>query len=121
VTALWGSRSRSPDRRLLSRTVAARRLSIVSGVYAYLLARGDFSESGARGLPTRWKPISSRTGSAADAAAAADPHPAKVDALTVALRSHPDRAMVAAMVFGRLRRCESSACRWKTFVSLNGG
>jgi integrase/recombinase XerD len=32
--------------------------------------------------------------------------PVEVDALTAALRSHRDRAMVAAMVLGGLRRCE---------------
>ena len=32
--------------------------------------------------------------------------PAEVDQLTAALRTHRDRAMVAAMVFGGLRRCE---------------
>jgi site-specific recombinase XerD len=32
--------------------------------------------------------------------------PAEVDALTSALRTHRDRAMVAAMVLGGLRRCE---------------
>jgi integrase/recombinase XerD len=32
--------------------------------------------------------------------------PAEVDALTSALRMHRDRAMVAAMVLGGLRRCE---------------
>ena len=32
--------------------------------------------------------------------------PAEVDALTAALRTHRDRAMVAAMVLGGLRRCE---------------
>jgi site-specific recombinase XerD len=32
--------------------------------------------------------------------------PAEVDALTAALRRHRDRAMVAAMVLGGLRRCE---------------
>jgi site-specific recombinase XerD len=32
--------------------------------------------------------------------------PAEVDALTNALRTHRDRAMVAAMVLGGLRRCE---------------
>jgi integrase/recombinase XerD len=32
--------------------------------------------------------------------------PLEVDALTAALRSHRDRAMVAAMVLGGLRRCE---------------
>ena len=32
--------------------------------------------------------------------------PAEVDALIAALRTHRDRAMVAAMVLGGLRRCE---------------
>ena len=32
--------------------------------------------------------------------------PAEVDALTASLRTHRDRAMVAAMVLGGLRRCE---------------
>jgi site-specific recombinase XerD len=32
--------------------------------------------------------------------------PGEVDALTESLRTHRDRAMVAAMVLGRLRRCE---------------
>ncbi len=32
--------------------------------------------------------------------------PAEVDALTAALRTHRDRAMVAAMLLGGLRRCE---------------
>jgi integrase len=32
--------------------------------------------------------------------------PAEVDALTAVLRTHRDRAMVAAMVLGGLRRCE---------------
>jgi site-specific recombinase XerD len=32
--------------------------------------------------------------------------PAQVDALTGALRTHRDRAMVAGMVLGGLRRCE---------------
>ena len=32
--------------------------------------------------------------------------PAEVDALSAALRTHRDRAMVAAMVLGGLRRCE---------------
>lgn len=32
--------------------------------------------------------------------------PSKVNALTATLRTHRDRAMVAAMVLGGLRRCE---------------
>ena len=39
------------------------------------------------------------------------PAPAEVDALTAALRTHRDRAMVAAMVLGGLRRCEALGLR----------
>ena len=63
-----------------------------------------------RGLPTR------RERSAAGPGCPAGPArprtlprilaPAEVDALTAALRTHRDRAMVAAMVLGGLRRCE---------------
>ena len=37
--------------------------------------------------------------------------PSEVDALTAALRTHRDRAMVAAMVLGGLRRCEGLGLR----------
>jgi len=37
--------------------------------------------------------------------------PGEVDALTAALRTHRDRAMVAAMVLGGLRRCEVLSLR----------
>jgi integrase/recombinase XerD len=37
--------------------------------------------------------------------------PAEVDALSAALRTHRDRAMVAAMVLGGLRRCEMLGLR----------
>ena len=91
-------------------STVARRLSSISGFFAYLQARGDVAANPVpRGLPTRRE--RSRPGQGVPLTrrvrqAAADPVPAEVDALTAALRTHRDRAMVAAMVLGGLRRCE---------------
>ena len=91
-------------------STVARRLSIVSGFFAYLQARGDIIANPVpRGLPTRRErsrpgqgvPLTRRTRRLPRILA-----PTEVDALTAALRTHRDRAMVAAMVFGGLRRCE---------------
>jgi integrase/recombinase XerD len=91
-------------------STVARRLSIVSGFFAYLQARGDIVANPVpRGLPTRRErsrpgqgvPLTRRTRRLPRILA-----PAEVDALSAALRTHRDRAMVAAMVFGGLRRCE---------------
>jgi len=91
-------------------STVARRLSIVSGFFAYLQARGDITANPVpRGLPTRRErsrpgqgvPLTRRTRRLPRILA-----PTEVDALTAALRTHRDRAMVAAMVFGGLRRCE---------------
>ena len=88
----------------------ARRLSIVSGFFAYLQARGDITANPVpRGLPTRRErsrpgqgvPLTRRTRRLPRVLT-----PAEVDQLTAALRTHRDQAMVAAMVFGGLRRCE---------------
>ena len=96
----------------LAASTIARRLSSVSGLYAYLVARGDAgidTNPVPRGLATR------RSGSrrARTVPLVRVPvrlpkilSPAEVDALFGALRTHRDRAMVAAMVFGGLRRCE---------------
>jgi integrase/recombinase XerD len=94
----------------LATSTVARRLSIVSGFFAYLQARGDVSANPVpRGLPTRRErsrpgqgvPLTRRTRRLPRILT-----PAEVDTLTAALRTHRDRAMVAAMVFGGLRRCE---------------
>jgi integrase/recombinase XerD len=91
-------------------STVARRLSIVSGFFAYLLARGDIAVNPVpRGLPSRRErsrpgqgvPLTRRTRTLPRILT-----PAEVDALTAALRTHRDRAMVAAMVLGGLRRCE---------------
>jgi integrase/recombinase XerD len=97
----------------LSARTIRRRLSSVSGLFAYLLARGDAgvvanpvpkglaarrpgARTGARGVPLIRTPRTlPRVCS-----------PAEVDALFGALRTQRDRAMVEAMVLGGLRRCE---------------
>jgi site-specific recombinase XerD len=87
-----------------------RRLSSVSGLYGFLHARGDVSVNPVpRGLPTRRERQRPGQGVPLVRAPRTLPQilaPAQVDALTVALRRHRDRAMVAAMVLGGLRRCE---------------
>lgn len=88
-----------------------RRLSTITGLYAFLTARGDVPANPVpRGLPTRRE--RHRPGQGVPLVRA--PRRtlpriltrAEVDALTAALRTHRDRAMVAAMLLGGLRRCE---------------
>lgn len=96
----------------LSARTVARRLSSISGLYAYLIVKGDtgvHSSPVPRGLITR---RARRNGGRA-APLVRSPRllprilePAEVDALMAALRTKRDRAMVEAMVFGGLRRCE---------------
>jgi integrase/recombinase XerD len=87
-----------------------RRLSSVSGLYGFLHARGDVTANPVpRGLPTRRERQRPGQGVPLVRATRMLPQilePAEVDALTAALRTHRDRAMVAAMVLGGLRRCE---------------
>jgi len=94
----------------VSTSTVARRLSTLSGFFAYLQARGDIPANPVpRGLPTRRErsrpgqgvPLTRRTRRLPRILT-----PAEVDALTAELRTHRDRAMVAAMVLGGLRRCE---------------
>src|SRR5215469_8053737 len=94
----------------VSAATVRRRLSIVSGFFAFLQARGDVPANPVpRGLPTRRERSRPRQGVPLVRAARRLPRvlsPAEVDALTAALRTHRDRAMVAAMLLGGLRRCE---------------
>ena len=94
----------------VSAATVRRRLSIVSGFFAFLQARGDVAANPVpRGLPTRRERSRPRQGVPLVRATRQLPRilsPAEVDALTVVLRTHRDRAMVAAMVLGGLRRCE---------------
>jgi integrase/recombinase XerD len=87
-----------------------RRLSSVSGLYGFLLARGDVTVNPVpRGLPTRRERQHPGQGVPLVRAPRTLPRvldPAEVDALTAALRTHRDRAMAAAMVLGGLRWCE---------------
>jgi len=94
----------------VSGATVRRRLSVVSGFFAFLQVRGDVAANPVpRGLPTRRERSRPRQGVPLVRATRRLPRilsPAEVDALTVALRTHRDRAMVAAMVLGGLRRCE---------------
>lgn len=98
------------DHRGLSARTVRRRLSSVSGLFAFLQARGDVRFNPVpRGLPTRRERTRPRQGVPLLRSPRTLPtvlSPAQVDALTGALRTHRDRAMVAAMVLGGLRRCE---------------
>jgi len=97
------------DAAMSARTVR-RRLSSVSGLFAFLQVRGDVTANPVpRGLPTRRERHRPRQGVPLVKARRTLPRilePGEVDVLTAALRRHRDRAMVAAMVLGGLRRCE---------------
>jgi integrase/recombinase XerD len=111
-----GDRSvvRMADREsgLSARTIA-RRLSSVSGLYAYLIARGDTPVRASpvpRGLSTRRQggPKRSRTVPLVRVPRTLPKilAPAEVDRLLAALRTDRDKSMVLAMVLAGLRRCE---------------
>jgi len=96
--------------RGVATSTVARRLSIISGFFAYLQVRGDITTNPVpRGLPTRRErsrpgqgvPLTRRTRTMPRILT-----PEEVDALSAVLRTHRDRAMVALMVLGGLRRCE---------------
>ena len=92
-----------------ARTVR-RRLSTVSGLFAFLQARGDVDANPVpRGLPTRRERQRPHQGVPLVRTPRTLPRilqPVQVDALLGALRTHRDRAMAEAMVLGGLRRCE---------------
>ena len=94
----------------VSAITVRRRLSIVSGFFAFLQARGDVAANPVpRGLPTRRERSRPGQGVPLVRATRRLPQilsPAEVDALVAALHTHRDRAMVTAMVLGGLRRCE---------------
>jgi site-specific recombinase XerD len=93
-----------------------RRLSSVFGLYGFLHARGDVAANPVpRGLPTRRERSGPRQGVPLVRTARTLPRilaPEQIDALTSALRTHRDRAMVAAMVLGALRRSEVLGLRF---------
>jgi integrase/recombinase XerD len=100
----------SDDEAGVSLRTVRRRLSSVSGLFAFLHARGDVPTNPVpRGLPTRRERQRPHQGVPLVRGVRTLPRiltPAEVDALTNALRTYRDRAMVAAMVLGGLRRCE---------------
>jgi integrase/recombinase XerD len=104
-----GLRVVSDGAGLSARTVR-RRLSSVSGLFAYLLARGDVTINPVpRGLPTRRERQRPRQRVPLVRTPRTLPQilaPGEVDRLLAALRTHRDRAMVLAMVLGGLWRCE---------------
>jgi integrase/recombinase XerD len=104
----------------LSARTIARRLSSISGLYAYLVARGDTpvrSNPVPRGLSTRRQGGSKRTRTVplvrVPRTLPTILSPVEVQALVSALRMHRDRAMVLAMLLGGLRRCEVLGLRLK--------
>ncbi|WP_328291235.1 tyrosine-type recombinase/integrase [Kineococcus sp. NBC_00420] len=96
-----------------ARTVR-RRLSSINGFYTFLLARGDITANPVPlGLPTRREHDQPRSSRGSRTPLVRSPrtlpvilNPDEADALTSALRTHRDHAMVAAMLLGGLRRCE---------------
>jgi integrase/recombinase XerD len=98
------------DRVGVSARTVRRRLSSVSGLFAFLHARGDVTANPVpRGLPTRRERQRPRQGVPLVRTPRTLPRilePGQVDVLLAALRTHRDRAMAEAMVLGGLRRCE---------------
>ena len=97
----------------LSARTIARRLSSVSGLYAYLIARGDTPVQASpvpRGLSTRRQGGSKRSRTVplvrVPRTLPKILAPGEVDRLLGALRTDRDKAMVLAMVLAGLRRCE---------------
>jgi integrase/recombinase XerD len=103
----------------LSARTIARRLSSVSGLYAYLIARGDTPVRVSpvpRGLPARRQSggVRSRMMPLVRVPRTLPRilSPQEADQLLGALRTHRDRAMVLAMLLAGLRRCEVLGLRF---------
>ena len=97
----------------LSARTIARRLSSVSGLYAYLIARGDVAVTTnpvVHGLATRRQGGSRRSRTAplvrVPRTLPKILSPSEVDRLLAALRTARDRSTVLAMLLAGLRRCE---------------
>jgi site-specific recombinase XerD len=103
----------------LSAPTIARRLSSVSGLYAYLIARGDTPVQASpvpRGLSTRRQGGSRRSRTVplvrVPRTLPKILQPEEVDRLVAALRTHRDRAMALGMLLAGLRRCEVLGLRF---------
>jgi integrase/recombinase XerD len=104
----------------LSARTIARRLSSVSGLYAYLVARGDTPvrvNPVPRGLLTRRQGGTMRSRIAplvrVPRTLPRILSPEEADRLVGALRRHRDRAMVLGMLLAGLRRCEVLGLRFE--------
>jgi len=101
----------------LSARTIKRRLSSLSGLFSYLVARDDVAVAAnpvPRGLATR-RSTPRRRGVPLIRAPRTLPRllePDEVDRLLAALRTRRDRAMVEAMLLGGLRRCEVLGLRF---------
>jgi integrase/recombinase XerD len=103
----------------LSARTIARRMSSVSGLYAYLVARGDTPvrvNPVPRGLMTRRQGGTMRSRMAplvrVPRTLPGILSPEEADRLAGALRTHRDRAMVLGMLLAGLRRCEVLGLRF---------
>lgn len=112
----------------LSARTIARRLSSVSGLYSYLVARGDTPvrvNPVPRGLSTRRQGgrRSSRTVPLVRVPRTLPKIllPGDADRLVAALRTHRDRAMVLAMLLAGCAAARSWACGSPISGSLTGG
>lgn len=107
----------------LSSQTIKRRLSVVSGLFSWLLIIGEVSANPVpRGLSTR---RSRGRGSTVPLIRAPRTlprvlEPGEVDALMAALRRWRDRAMVEAMLLGGLRRCEVLGLRSEDLRAAEG-
>ncbi len=94
----------------LSARTIQRRLSSLSGMFSFLVARGDVAANPVpKGLSTRRSRERGGRGVPLVRTPRTLPRvvdPAEVDALLAACRTLRDRAMFEAMVLGGLRRCE---------------
>lgn len=101
----------------LALSTVKRRLSSVSGLYTYLVARGDVAKNPVlRGLATRASVRRDKRGVPLVRAVRQLPRlftPDEVNALFSALQKWRDRAMVEAMVLGGLRRSEVLGLRFE--------
>ena len=104
----------------LSARTIARRLSSVSGLYGYLIARGDTPVQVSpvpRGLPTRHRGGAARSRVAplvrVPRTLPRILSPQEADRLLGALRTHRDQAMVLGMLLAGLRRCEVLGLRFE--------
>ncbi len=99
------------ERGLSARTIK-RRLTTVSGLYTYLIVKGDGGVADnpvPRGLAARRARPHGLHGTPLIRTPRTLPRvlePTEVDAFMAALRTNRDRAMAEAMVLGGLRRCE---------------